>query len=106
MDISEALEDAGYAVIAVANADEAMKVLESRNNIRTIFTDITAGFNGRTETGRSRERSLAANPHHRHDWHEGAPPRRDSREQCVYCQAVSQGRSLRGCALVRVNTLP
>ena len=40
MDISEALEDAGYAVIAVANADEAIKVLESRNNVRTIFTDI------------------------------------------------------------------
>ena len=40
MDISEALEDAGYAVIAVANADEAMKVLESRDNVRTIFTDI------------------------------------------------------------------
>ena len=40
MDISEALEDAGYAVIAVANADEAIKVLESRDNVRTIFTDI------------------------------------------------------------------
>ena len=40
LDISEALEDAGYAVIAVANADEAMKVLESRDNVRTIFTDI------------------------------------------------------------------
>jgi CheY-like chemotaxis protein len=30
LDISEALEDEGYAVIAAANADEAIKVLESR----------------------------------------------------------------------------
>jgi CheY-like chemotaxis protein len=40
LDISEALEDDGYDVIAVASADEAIKVLESRNEIRTIFTDI------------------------------------------------------------------
>jgi CheY-like chemotaxis protein len=40
LDISEALEDEGYDVIAVANADEAIKVLESRDDIRTIFTDI------------------------------------------------------------------
>ena len=39
-DISETLEGEGYDVIAVANADEAIKVLESRNDIRTIFTDI------------------------------------------------------------------
>ena len=30
----------GYDVIAVASADEAIKVLETRNDIRTIFTDI------------------------------------------------------------------
>ena len=40
LDISEALEDEGYDVIAVASADEAIKVLETRNDIRTIFTDI------------------------------------------------------------------
>jgi CheY-like chemotaxis protein len=40
LDISEALEDEGYDVVAVANADEAIKVLETRNDIRTIFTDI------------------------------------------------------------------
>jgi len=39
-DISVALEDEGYDVIAVAKADEAIKVLETRNDIRTIFTDI------------------------------------------------------------------
>jgi len=40
LDISDALKDAGYDVIAAANADEAIKVLETRNDIRTIFTDI------------------------------------------------------------------
>jgi two-component system, response regulator PdtaR len=40
LDISEALKEAGYDVIAVTDADEAIKVLETRNDIRTIFTDI------------------------------------------------------------------
>jgi hypothetical protein len=82
--------DEGYDVIAVANADEAIKVLETRNDIRTIFTDIDLpGSMDGLETGCSRERSLAAGPHHRHDWHESASPRRDACEQHVYCQAVS-----------------
>jgi CheY-like chemotaxis protein len=40
LDISQALEDESYDVIAVANTDAAIKVLETRNDIRTIFTDI------------------------------------------------------------------
>jgi len=40
LDLSETLEGEGYDVIAVANADDAIKVLESRNDIHTIFTDI------------------------------------------------------------------
>ncbi|MGB8754978.1 MAG: response regulator [Pseudolabrys sp.] len=40
VDISDALKDDGYDVITVANADEAIKVLETRNDINTIFTDI------------------------------------------------------------------
>lgn len=34
------LEDAGYPVVAAANADEAIAILESRNDIRIIITDI------------------------------------------------------------------
>jgi|HubBroStandDraft_6_1064221.scaffolds.fasta_scaffold115114_4 CheY-like chemotaxis protein len=34
------IEDAGFEVIEVANADEAIRVLESRSDIRVIFTDI------------------------------------------------------------------
>src|ERR1700691_4175762 len=35
-----ALEDAGFEVIEAANADEAIRILESRSDIRVVFTDI------------------------------------------------------------------
>jgi CheY-like chemotaxis protein len=34
------LEDAGYEVVATFNADEAIAILEARNDIRIIITDI------------------------------------------------------------------
>jgi CheY-like chemotaxis protein len=34
------LEDAGYDVVATSNADEAIAILEARNDIRVIITDI------------------------------------------------------------------
>jgi CheY-like chemotaxis protein len=40
LDISYALKDEGYDVTAVSNADEAIKALETCDDIRTIFTDI------------------------------------------------------------------
>jgi two-component system, response regulator PdtaR len=40
LDISDALSASGYEVIAVSNADDAIKVLEFRNDIHTIFTDV------------------------------------------------------------------
>lgn len=36
----EVLEDTGYQVVEAANADEAIAILESRRDIRVIFTDI------------------------------------------------------------------
>ena len=36
----ETLEDAGFAVIEAGNADEAIRILESRLDIRVVFTDI------------------------------------------------------------------
>jgi two-component system, response regulator PdtaR len=35
------IEDAGFEAIEVANADEAVALLESRDDIRVVFTDIT-----------------------------------------------------------------
>ena len=40
LDISDSLSAKGYEVIAVTNADDAIKALEFRNDIHTIFTDI------------------------------------------------------------------
>jgi two-component system, response regulator PdtaR len=36
----EDLASEGYEVLAAANADEAIEILESRNDISTIFTDV------------------------------------------------------------------
>ena len=33
-------EDAGFEVLEAADADEAIEILESRNDIRVVFTDI------------------------------------------------------------------
>jgi DNA-binding NtrC family response regulator len=37
---ASALQDAGYSVISVSSADEAIAVLESRNDVRVLVTDI------------------------------------------------------------------
>src|ERR1700733_4713037 len=34
------LEDAGFVIVEAGNADDAMRILESRNDIRAVFTDI------------------------------------------------------------------
>jgi CheY-like chemotaxis protein len=36
----ETIEDAGFEVIEAANADEAIRILESRRDIRVVFTDL------------------------------------------------------------------
>jgi CheY-like chemotaxis protein len=34
------IEDAGFEAVAAANADQAISILESRSDIRVVFTDI------------------------------------------------------------------
>ena len=52
------LEDAGFTVIEAANADEAWAILESRNDIGMLFTDIEmpGSMNGFVLAGRVAER--------------------------------------------------
>ena len=38
--ICEGLSSEGYVVLTASNADEAIGILESRNDISTVFTDI------------------------------------------------------------------
>ena len=40
METALAIEDAGYAVLAVGNADEAITVLNARDDICAVFTEI------------------------------------------------------------------
>ena len=36
----QSIEEAGFEVIEAANADEAIRILENRSDIRVVFTDI------------------------------------------------------------------
>ncbi len=40
METARAIKDAGYAVLVAGNADEAMPVLEARDDICAVFTEI------------------------------------------------------------------
>src|SRR5579871_6337555 len=40
MDSAEVIEDAGFAVIQAANADEAIAILTARPDVHVVFTDI------------------------------------------------------------------
>ena len=40
MDIVGCLEDAGFDVIEAANADKAIEILEGRDDVRVVFTDV------------------------------------------------------------------
>jgi CheY-like chemotaxis protein len=40
MHAADLLEDAGYATLEAANADEALRILEQRPEVRLLFTDI------------------------------------------------------------------
>jgi CheY-like chemotaxis protein len=40
LDAVRAIEDAGFEVIEAANADEAIRILENRGDIRVVFTDM------------------------------------------------------------------
>lgn len=40
MSAVQMIEDAGFAVVEACNADEAIQMLESRSDIRAVFTDI------------------------------------------------------------------
>jgi CheY-like chemotaxis protein len=41
MEAVQMLEDAGFSVVEASNADDAMGILEMRNDIRAVFTDIS-----------------------------------------------------------------
>lgn len=40
LDVALAMSDAGFAVIEVPNADEALDILETRDTVGVVFTDV------------------------------------------------------------------
>lgn len=74
LDISDALSAKGYEVIAVTNADDAIKALEFRHDIHTIFTDIDMPGSMDGLKLAAAVRDLAAGEHHRNDRHEATSP--------------------------------
>ena len=55
------IADAGFEVIEAADADEAIRILESRTDIRVVFTDIQMpGSMDGLKLARCRPQSLAA----------------------------------------------
>ena len=56
------LEDAGFTVVEAGNAHDAVSILEDRNDVRAIFTDINMpGTMDGIEVGPNGKRPLAAN---------------------------------------------
>ena len=86
------VEDAGFAVLEACNADEAIAILESRNDIRAVLTDIRMpGSMDGWESGRGHTPPLAADAP---DCGVGAcsKRRRFARKRAVYRQAL-RGRA-------------
>jgi CheY-like chemotaxis protein len=77
--LGEILEDAGYSVIAAANADEAIVVLESHDDICTVIT----GSGGAGQ--------MAADQDHHCDRERRARSRRNAARQPVRAQALPAG---------------
>jgi CheY-like chemotaxis protein len=66
----------GYDVLTASNADQAIKILESRNDIETIFTDIEMpGSMDGLKLAQARSLSVAAREH-RYYLRENPTPRR------------------------------
>ena len=80
---------AGFEPLWASNADEAISILESRDDIRIVFTHISMpGSMGWDQTRASSARAMASDQDHRHV---GIPPRRAETfagGQRVYSQAV------------------
>ena len=52
MHAAEMIKQAGYDVVEAVNADDAIAILETRRDIRVVFTDVR--IPGRTKTGARR----------------------------------------------------
>jgi CheY-like chemotaxis protein len=64
--VAEELEEAGYTVVAANNAAEAIAILEARQDIHLVFTDIDMPGYGRAEISRCGQGQVASSSYHHH----------------------------------------
>jgi CheY-like chemotaxis protein len=84
------VEAAGYRAIEASNADEAIAILESRKDIRIVFTDIDMpGSMDGIEVGSRSSRSLAANRTHSYLESFRCAGEQDSRAGSVFPETIS-----------------
>jgi hypothetical protein len=107
--ICEGLASEGYEVLSAATADEAIEILESRNDISTVFTDVEmpGSMDGLKLAAAG---SMAAHQHRRNQREEQTGRHADAQEHSVHWEAVSDGGRyeglrrvyLTGCSAQRV----
>ena len=67
--LGHVLTSAGYEVVAAANADDAIAILEKRDDIRIVITDINMpGSMDGLRLAADSERTMATDQDHRRDW--------------------------------------
>jgi CheY-like chemotaxis protein len=86
------VEETGFEAIAVCDADEAIHILESRSDIRAVFTDSDARINGRAAAGLGRERALATGRSYCHIRQSQACRQRSANRWAISFEAYGSSR--------------
>ena len=91
---SNLLEEEGFAVLAAADAEAALNILEARPDVRLLFTDIQmpGGCDG-IDLARKVHARLAERPVGHHLGEREAEPRRNSRRWPLHRQTFTNPRS-------------
>ena len=88
------LQEAGYEAIPAASAEEAIEVLEHRDDVDLVVTDINLpGGIERLAIGGLSEKSLAGNKHHRRNGLQCAQKRRNPVWEPVRSKAVQRPKN-------------
>jgi CheY-like chemotaxis protein len=83
------IRDAGFEPLWASNAEEAISILVSRDDIRIVFTDINMpGSMGWDQTCASSARSMAADQDHRDVWIQWGRAEAFARGQPIYPEAL------------------
>ena len=106
--ICEDLTSDGYEVLSAASADEAIEILESRNDISTVFTDVEmpGSMDGLKLAAAVRDR-WPPHQHRRHQREKQAERHADAQEHSIHSEAVSDGgrhEGLRRAGIRRCNS--